>query len=295
MRLLEAQGNERMNANGIMEGSQLVVAIGQGQHFFDEDGRPFNPSIVLNCENQRFQTQSTATNHENYNWNEEFNIPIQHANTNLEVHMFNQVEEPELMIAIPLDSLRDQLKHEEVFPLNFMDGRASDARLQCTLQWIHSNVKFLTDVIKKWDASIEDQKTKKKDYIESLNIIYEPFDNMKHLQIREDPVLAYRAANDGQDNRTPKMETPFSQPHRYSSMASKILFYLMVIYFFLSMFNCFYRCTFYDVSHTLNSKILTSIALDCSWILEFLLLRSSSLLQNKLSWTLHLFDYYFGS
>jgi hypothetical protein len=159
----------------------------------------------------------------------------------------NQIDEPELMVMVPLESLRDQLKHEEVFPLNFMDGKASDARLQCTLQWIHSNIKFLTDVIKKWDASIADQKIKKREYVESLNIIYEPFDNMRHLQMREEPILAYRPDSEALDTKIPKMETPFSTPHKYSSSESKILFYLMVAYFFASILNCFYRCTFPDV------------------------------------------------
>lgn len=235
-----------MNANGIMEGSQLVVFVGRGTNFYDEDGKPFTPYIILNCENQKYETQSTANNHESFTWNEEFNIPIQHANTNLEIHLFNSIDEPELMISIPLQKLRDQLKHEEIFPLNYMDGRPSDARLSCNLQWIHSNVKFLTGVIKKWDNSVEDQKLKKKDYVDNLNIIYEPFENMKHLQIVQEPVAAFRAG--AMENKHHKLETPFAQPMKYDNTNASWLFYLILAYFFLSMLNCFYRCVFYDVS-----------------------------------------------
>ena len=246
-----------MNANGIMQGSQLVVAIRQGQYFFDEDSRPFNPVVLLSCENQRFQTDARANNHQSFTWNQEFNIPIQHANTNLDIQLLNDVNKPELMIVIPLGSLRDQLRHEENFPLMFMDGRPSDARLSCTLQWIHSNVKFLSDVIKKWDQSIEEQQKKKKDYTESLNIIYEPFDNLRPLQIRDDPQVAYKAPNE-ELFRAPKMEPGFSQPPKHSSLSSSILFYLMVVFFFLTMLNCFYRCTFPDVSNFKRMGSLSS-------------------------------------
>ncbi len=51
-----------------------------------------------------------------------------------------------------LDSLRDQMKHEDWFPL-FKEGK-ENGKIRLITQWIHSKVLFLTDVLGRWEETL---------------------------------------------------------------------------------------------------------------------------------------------
>lgn len=233
-----------------MENSHLIVKVLYARDLFDQTGQPFQPMVTLESENQRYETEAVADNSEYFEWAEDFNIPIQHTNSNLTVCLCNHFGDPELHLNIPLEKLRDQIKKDQEFQMSYMDGRQSETVIGLQLQWIHSYVKFLTDVIQNWDNTIKEQKDNKDVYVDSLNVIYEPFDNLRHLQIPRQQKIAYNNSNIYTE--TNRREAKFaSVPAGKSTLFQQILFWLMVSLLFLSLFHNFHRCVFYDVGQDL--------------------------------------------
>lgn len=80
-------------------------------------------------------------------------------------------------INIQVNAFRDQLKHDEWFDLERNQG----GRLHLNVQWIHSKVKFLSDVVDKWNDHIKIQEEDLFDYEKDLEVIYEPFKGLQGL------------------------------------------------------------------------------------------------------------------
>lgn len=55
---------------------------------------------------------------------------------------------------LPLQSLKDQMKHEDWFPVMSPAGQ-ENGKIRLVTQWIHSKVLFLTDVLRRWDETLE--------------------------------------------------------------------------------------------------------------------------------------------
>lgn len=85
-------------------------------------------------------------------------------------------------IVIPVSRLRDQYRHDELFDLQDLSGRPVSGKIHLVLQWIHSRVKYLSDVIKKWDDHIRTQIEDKAEYERDLAILYEPFKGLLKLK-----------------------------------------------------------------------------------------------------------------
>lgn len=80
-------------------------------------------------------------------------------------------------IIIQVNGFKDQLKHDEWFDLERNQG----GRLHLNIQWIHSKVKFLSDVVEKWNEHIKIQEEDLFDYERDLEVIYEPFQGLSQL------------------------------------------------------------------------------------------------------------------
>lgn len=80
-------------------------------------------------------------------------------------------------IVLQVNGFKDQLKHDEWFDLERNQG----GRIHLNIQWIHSKVKFLSDVVEKWNEHIKIQEEDLFDYERDLEIIYEPFKGLQQL------------------------------------------------------------------------------------------------------------------
>jgi len=79
---------------------------------------------------------------------------------------------------IKLDRLRDQKKHEET--LEFISKEKLDhpiGGLFSEIQWIYSRVKFLNDVVKKWDTALQEDEATMGELEERLKDLRLPFQN----------------------------------------------------------------------------------------------------------------------
>ena len=58
---------------------------------------------------------------------------------------------------ISMDILKDQLKHDLWLELFDFQGRKMQGTLHIVLQWIHSNVFFYADLLKRWEIRISEE------------------------------------------------------------------------------------------------------------------------------------------
>ena len=75
--------------------------------------------------------------------------------------------------AIKFDRLKDQKKHEEGIEIRGKD--ASVGTIFVVLQWIYSKVRFLSDVVRKWDETLKEDETALHDLEEKIKDLRAPF------------------------------------------------------------------------------------------------------------------------
>lgn len=145
---------------------------------------------------------------------------------------------------ITLDKLREQSKVSERIQLRNADGSLSQTTLNLNLQWIYSKVSYLTSVIKKWDHHILQEQRSWQSEIYDLNILYAPFMGLKKQEIvvqgqktpyNPDPILV----NDERGFK--KVDTG------NVSCIMVTLYWFVVVWWVLSMMNCYYKACFLDV------------------------------------------------
>jgi len=79
---------------------------------------------------------------------------------------------------MPLRNLQDQCFRDELYHLYDQKGRIVDGKLHLKLQWIHSRVKYLESVIKKWEKTMASISKDKQDFELSLNTLNSLFPNL---------------------------------------------------------------------------------------------------------------------
>ena len=189
-----------------MNGSTITVTILEAQELigaFNKDVfvRVTNEGSIFKTENIRYKPTLTI-------WNETFNAYnnicllynicyfiklIREVKTGMDEVLIEVVaitgnnEEIIGELQIPISRLKDQYKHDEWFDLMDNHGNLGAGRIHLSLHWIYSRVKYLADVVKKWDDHINMQHEDKIDFEKDLRILYEPFPKLaKACHIYED-------------------------------------------------------------------------------------------------------------
>lgn len=163
-------------------------------------------------------------------------------------------------VIIPVSRLKDQYRHDELFDLQDMSGHPVSGKIHLSLQWIHSRVKYLTDVVRKWDDHIRSQIEDKQDFERDLATLYEPFRGLLRIRNqgaqsqtrqpkpveRNDFTAIDRSTKPQQAQYKPVNKAPiaFGGDRTWFDYA----FYGTFIYLTFAILACFERNTFLDVS-----------------------------------------------
>ena len=84
-------------------------------------------------------------------------------------------------LMIPLSKLSDQNKHEDWFNMYEKDGILSKTQLFLSLHWVHSRVKFLSEIVRKWDEHVQLEEEEIKFFQEDLYTLYQPFSRLRKV------------------------------------------------------------------------------------------------------------------
>ena len=116
-----------------------------------------------------------------------FKSPIITGKENLTLEIYGDVSQSnkELIckLIINLDDLKDQLKKQGWHKLYLKNGSTENGQILLSLQWIHSRVKYLNDILKTWEENILETKNDQISFQQNINHIYELFNSA--------PILAY--------------------------------------------------------------------------------------------------------
>jgi Ca2+-binding EF-hand superfamily protein len=151
---------EEPNPYGIMKGSVLTVKVIKAQNLLPMDiGRKSDPFVILSCENQQIETRYISID-QNPVWDETFTFQIQKGTEDLSVivmdHDVTGRHDFEGQVEIPLQSIADQMKHEQFFELQGRDpSEPWQGRIQLTLQWIWSKTRYWETLVNQWRENIE--------------------------------------------------------------------------------------------------------------------------------------------
>lgn len=189
-------------------------------------------------------------------------------------------------IIIPVSRLKDQYRHDELFDLHDISGHPVSGKIHLSLQWIHSRVKYLNDVVRKWDDHIRSQIEDKADFERDLATLYEPFKGLVNLRNKTSQVRQpqqplrndFSALERGGGSVEPQPVKRVAAIS-FSNISDKTWFdycyYGTLIYLTLAFLACFGRNTFLDVRILVLNDITAIILIDLYRLAFYLKLRHS--------------------
>jgi hypothetical protein len=132
-KLDECKKTERLNANGIMQGSTLSVTLEVGESFVDVNGQAIDSYVVFTCGRNSFSSMIT-NNPNQFTFKQDFTFPIDYGNEVLKIEVFDSqypegMKKAESYAEMSLSKLDDQSKVNEWVQLRFPDSRLSQTRL----------------------------------------------------------------------------------------------------------------------------------------------------------------------
>jgi hypothetical protein len=234
-----------------MNGSELRVEVKSAQHLAPANAKgTADPFVVLQFKDKKFLTNTIPASL-NPSWNESFMFKVTERTGDLLLFIKNKSFFGEKLIgkvSIPLATLKDQLKIEQFFQLNDENDKKTTGKILLELQWIWSNVRYLSDICKQLEKLIDEEQERLSMIKEKLDNLRRPFGHLTELNTRADMI-----ATPG--SRTESHEENFA--HRFSeTMSLKIsivvenedyLYYSILTYMLLSVVINFARPDFLNV------------------------------------------------
>eukprot|EP01017_Pseudomicrothorax_dubius_P021780 TRINITY_DN2342_c0_g1_i5.p1 TRINITY_DN2342_c0_g1~~TRINITY_DN2342_c0_g1_i5.p1 ORF type:complete len:382 (-),score=98.98 TRINITY_DN2342_c0_g1_i5:96-1241(-) len=233
-RLDEVKKTEVMNKYGVMEGSTLTVTVME----LELNQRVIADIYIEVALGENIGTTTICRNAYNRSWNETFVYDVEKDDIPLrfglkQVAMQGEEDKEIDFVMVDVRKLRDQQKKEEL--LELYDGAG---RLRVTLQWLHSRVQYLTELLRKWDDQVAEQKMHKDELWNDLETLFEPFPPLKISRRKtklaltqkpqreqvEDINKKFENLQDGKDTSADAVWTQFS--HR--AMIAFALFAILV-------------------------------------------------------------------
>jgi Ca2+-binding EF-hand superfamily protein len=180
IKMQSAANTEEPNSYGIMKGSVLTVNVVKAQNLLPMDiGGKSDPYVILSCENQQIETRYIS-NDLNPVWEETFTFQIQKGTEDLSVIVMDHDtlgrHDFEGQVLIPLQSIADQMKHDQFFDLHGKNPNEPwQGRIHLTLQWIWSKVRYWETLVNQWKENIEFDRQDLRTIQELLDKLKEPF------------------------------------------------------------------------------------------------------------------------
>mmetsp|Transcript_54168 Transcript_54168/g.61993 ORF Transcript_54168/g.61993 Transcript_54168/m.61993 type:complete len:471 (+) Transcript_54168:954-2366(+) len=188
-KLLEAKRTEKVNKYGIMQGSILTVTVERAENLepMDMTGTS-DPYAVVKCEGRKDKTEyQTATL--NPVWGSSFTFDVTRPDGIIEVEIWDHdtfnSNDFEGKVEIPLVTLKDQQRIDDWFRLKNSTGEPLRGKVFLGLQWIHSRVTYLADIIEDWDENITEDEKDLEELKEQLFSLQDPV----NLLIKADSVI----------------------------------------------------------------------------------------------------------
>ena len=111
---------------------------------------------VVTCEKQRIETKPVTDS--NPIWDEAFTFNIGRGQGELLITLMSREGQQDLFVGqaiVPLGELRDQQKHNKWFQLIGQNQQILvQGRILLSMQWIHSKVQYLREIMRKIDESL---------------------------------------------------------------------------------------------------------------------------------------------
>ena len=229
--------NEKLNAYGIMNNSELVVFIKHIDGIYTENHKQVQANFILSCESQTAET-GNSNGQDTFDVSKNFKFFIKTGKDNLVIRMFfNSGNSSDIdgIVVIPLNNLKSQNRVEESF--YFKDSYDQDLPtcVHLEMQWIYSNQKLYSDAIQSLDELIIQKKEEKQSAELYLNELYIPFPIFKQGIKSKDLKVN---SNNIYMNSVPQISTnekKFNKmPEATNRVYSRILLYSIYIYLFIS-------------------------------------------------------------
>jgi len=177
----EAQKFETKNEYGIMDSSELKVVLVEAQDIFENDNtrRPAFPVVQVTFQNQIVETKDVVEKTDSPSWNQEFIFKVRQPQGDMLVTVFNKKKDYQFIgqFSVSLEELKDQkLKEKWVQLLGKNEGEVKEGRLLIHMQWIHSKVLLLEELIRHLEEGLLNEKVLLNKFKKELEKLGNPFE-----------------------------------------------------------------------------------------------------------------------
>ncbi|KAL4455431.1 hypothetical protein ABPG74_012583 [Tetrahymena malaccensis] len=173
-KLIEARSSEVLNQHGIAFNSHLTVTVRNINLNVPSNVQPY-VQIQVGLD-QSHQTTNAFGNQATFNNTFEFKINTGQESIQINVMNYDRASQDTLLgsVTIPLSILKDQYPRENEYQLLGYDKNEIGS-IFLSLQWLHSQEKYLSDTLAQWDEHIKQQEEELYDFEKDLSLLYSPF------------------------------------------------------------------------------------------------------------------------
>ncbi|KAL4503042.1 hypothetical protein ABPG72_014271 [Tetrahymena utriculariae] len=173
-KLIEARSSEVLNQHGIAFNSHLTATVRSISLNVPSNVQPY-VQIQVGLD-QSHQTTNAFGNQATFNNTFEFKINTGQESIQINVMNYDRASQDTLLgcVTIPLSILKDQYPRENQYQLLGYD-KNEIGTIFLSLQWLHSQEKYLSDTLAHWDEHIKQQEEELYDYEKDLSLLYSPF------------------------------------------------------------------------------------------------------------------------
>ena len=247
---IENEEHEKVNANNIMQGSELNVKINTIKSIVNQNNQPGNAKFILSCEGQAVET-GISNNPNIYHVDKTYKFKIKTGEEPLTITMVgatNIDNEPEGIIDIDLRELRDQNTVTHDINFYYDENKMLPTVINLELTWIYSYVKLYSDSITQINIEIKDKEEEIDNAEDYNNELYAPFPSIR----RENFFSSNRINREVKEVYNPHanqvVDKKFSRiPVDTNPTISKFLLFMVYIYVIISLATSFHRSVFLDL------------------------------------------------
>lgn len=250
-KLKKSEMTEKITHAGVMEGSVLTLSLLNAQNLAPSNATGLaNSFVVIQCGSQKV-TSSVINSNLSPAWNESYTMRVDNKNEilTLVVNSKNMFGSSFVgKVNIPLNTLLDQLKHEQFFQLTDEIGNKSQGRIRLELQFVWSKVKYFKDICKEQERIIMEDQMRLEQIKEKLNNLRRPFGHLTDLNTKLDMIGTPQSGTFNFEGKVvQRLEELTSVRISIIAESEDYLYYSILVYMVLSILICFGKPDFLNV------------------------------------------------
>lgn len=189
-------------------------------------------------------------------WNQSFTFPVSSGQGSIQLLVCNwdsgSIRKSVCELSIPFCALAKQDLHEDTLKLKSTQSFYTDVYMNIAIQWIYDLEVYLENLIKQYEDAIKEDKNQLeilKNFLNELKLPTDAYMLPEWVKNNENFSKVEKIVSVTVQEVFEKVEFFHSNKENEGIRWGRVLKLTLITFFFLNIFNCFFRPDFFNVFH----------------------------------------------